>query len=119
VLASSSRLSLVSLKFQRCLLRDAGEQMGADEALKLGLVAKVFPASETISEALKTAAKIAQMSQPAVEMCKDAVNQSYEMGLQQGLLYESRAFWSTFATNDQKEGMKAFMEKRKPNFTDD
>jgi len=95
-----------------------GEMMGADEALKLGLVSKVFPAAETIPEAIKTATKIASMSQMSVEMCKEAINQSYETGLQQGLLHESRAFWSTFATKDQKEGMGAFVEKRKPDFKD-
>jgi len=95
-----------------------GEMMGADEALRLGLVSKVFPAAETIPEAIKTAGKIASMSQMSVEMCKEAINQSYETGLQQGLVHESRAFWSTFATKDQKEGMGAFVEKRKPDFKD-
>jgi len=95
-----------------------GDQMTAEEALKTGLVAKVFPKEETVAKAVECAEKISSFSQNHVIMAKEAVNQAYEVGLQQGLLFELRAFWSTFATEDQKEGMAAFIEKRKPNFRD-
>jgi enoyl-CoA hydratase len=94
-----------------------GEQIDAAEALRLGLVTRVFPPSETVEAALKTAAKMASFSLPHLMMAKEAVNQAYEVGLAQGLQGELRAFWGTFATEDQKEGMKAFAEKRKPLFT--
>ncbi|EKX41580.1 hypothetical protein GUITHDRAFT_88345 [Guillardia theta CCMP2712] len=95
-----------------------GEQMTAEEALRSGLVAKVFPKEETVAKAIETAEKISSFSQNHVIMAKEAVNQAYEVGLQQGLLFELRSFWTTFATEDQKEGMAAFIEKRKPNFRD-
>eukprot|EP00918_Siedleckia_nematoides_P009159 GHVU01020027.1.p2 GENE.GHVU01020027.1~~GHVU01020027.1.p2 ORF type:complete len:237 (-),score=55.85 GHVU01020027.1:29-685(-) len=94
-----------------------GEQIDAAEALRLGLVARVFPPAETVDAAVKTAAKMASFSLPHLMMAKEAVNQAYEVGLQQGLQGELRAFWGTFATDDQKEGMSAFAEKRKPSFT--
>lgn len=93
-----------------------GEKIDAAEALRLGLVSKVFPASETLNKALETAEKIASFSSPHTIIAKEAINQSYELGLQQGLLYEIRSFWSTFGTKDKMEGMKAFVEKRKPEF---
>jgi enoyl-CoA hydratase len=67
---------------------------------------------------LETATKIASHSKPIVAMAKECVNQAFETSLTEGLLYERRLFYSTFATNDQKEGMSAFGEKRKPKFTD-
>ena len=94
-----------------------GGQIDAAEALRLGLVARVFPPAETVDAAVKTAAKMASFSLPHLMMAKEAVNQAYEVGLQQGLQGELRAFWGTFATDDQKEGMSAFAEKRKPSFT--
>ena len=75
-----------------------------------------MPASELIEEALRTAQKIADFSLPAVMMAKEAVNRSYETTLAEGIRFERRVFHSTFATLDQKEGMAAFAEKRKPNF---
>ncbi|KAJ1496328.1 enoyl-CoA hydratase mitochondrial precursor [Baffinella frigidus] len=97
----------------------SGEQISAPEALRLGLVSKVFAPEETLPAALKLAQKIARYSQPSLITAKEAVNNAYDMGLQQGLKAEIRAFWSTFATADQKEGMGAFAEKRKPEFKDE
>ncbi|CAO3566301.1 unnamed protein product [Mortierella alpina] len=89
----------------------------AEEAERAGLVSKVLPADQVVDEAVKTAEKIANLSQPVVQMVKDAINQSFEIPLAAGLTFERRLFHSTFATRDQKEGMGAFAEKRKPNFT--
>ncbi|KAG9066985.1 putative enoyl-CoA hydratase, mitochondrial [Linnemannia hyalina] len=89
----------------------------AQEAEAAGLVSKVYPAEQVLDEAIKTASKIANLSVPIVQMVKDAINQSFEMPLQAGLTFERRLFHATFGTNDQKEGMSAFAEKRKPNFT--
>ncbi|KAI8867441.1 ClpP/crotonase [Ramicandelaber brevisporus] len=88
----------------------------AQDALARGLVGKVFPVEALVDEAVKTAGKIAAMSQPMVQMAKEAVNQSFELSLQQGLLFERRLFHSTFGTHDQREGMSAFVEKRKADF---
>mmetsp|Transcript_38590 Transcript_38590/g.60210 ORF Transcript_38590/g.60210 Transcript_38590/m.60210 type:complete len:168 (-) Transcript_38590:135-638(-) len=96
-----------------------GDQIDAKEALSLGLVSKVYPVEETLPKAIECAEKIASFSQPAVMIAKEATNMAYETGMQQGLFYELRAFWSTFATHDQKEGMGAFAEKRKPVFKDE
>ncbi|XP_066600816.1 probable enoyl-CoA hydratase, mitochondrial [Prorops nasuta] len=93
-----------------------GNQITAEEAEKAGLVSKVFPADKVVDEAIKLGEKISSHSQLTVAMAKDAVNTAYETTLQQGLNYEKKMFWGTFATADQKEGMSAFAEKRKPNF---
>ncbi|KAK9718472.1 putative enoyl-CoA hydratase, mitochondrial [Basidiobolus ranarum] len=91
--------------------------LSAQEAEKAGLVSKVFPADQLVDEALKTAEIIANYSQPMVQMAKEAVNQSFEIPLASGLLFERRLFHSTFGTNDQREGMGAFVEKRSAKFT--
>ena len=70
-----------------------------------------------VEEALKIGRKIAQKSTPSISMAKECVNMAEEMSLAQGLLYERRVFQATFGTNDQKEGMSAFAEKRKPNWS--
>jgi len=93
-----------------------GRMMDAAEAERSGLVARVLPAAELLAEALKTAEKIAGSSRPAVLMAKEAVNQAFETGLAEGLRFERRLFHASFATADQKEGMGAFAEKRKPQF---
>jgi enoyl-CoA hydratase len=93
-----------------------GRMMGAEEAERAGLVARIVPAADLVSEALKTAAAIAEMSLPAVLTAKEAVNAAFETTLAQGVKYERRLFYSLFATQDQKEGMAAFVEKRKPAF---
>lgn len=93
-----------------------GRMMGAEEAERAGLVARIVPAADLVAEALKTAAAIAAMSLPAVLMAKEAVNRAFETTLAEGIRQERRLFYSLFATNDQKEGMNAFIEKRKPAF---
>lgn len=93
-----------------------GRMMDAEEAERAGLVARVVPASDLIAEAGKTAGKIASMSLPATMMTKETINRAYETPLSEGLLFERRVFHSMFATEDQKEGMQAFSEKRKPDF---
>ncbi|RUW18104.1 enoyl-CoA hydratase, partial [Mesorhizobium sp. M1A.F.Ca.IN.020.06.1.1] len=82
-----------------------------------GLVSRVVPAAELVEEALKAAAKIAEFSLPSVMMTKEAVNRAFETTLAEGLRFERRLFHSLFALDDQKEGMAAFVEKRKPNFS--
>ncbi|BAB52005.1 MULTISPECIES: enoyl-CoA hydratase [Mesorhizobium] len=93
-----------------------GRMMDAAEAERSGLVSRVVPAAELVEEAVKAAAKIADFSLPSVMMAKEAVNRSYETTLTEGLRFERRLFHSLFALEDQKEGMAAFAEKRKPNF---
>ena len=95
-----------------------GDMVDANEARDFGLVTKVVAADETLDEAVKMASKIASFSQPIIAMAKEAVNAAYEMTQAEGVRFERRLFHSTFATNDQKEGMGAFMDKRKPDFTD-
>ncbi len=94
-----------------------GRMMDAVEAERCGLVSRIVPADELIDDAIKTAKKIASFSRPVVMIAKEAVNRAYETTLSEGILFERRTFHSVFATNDQKEGMAAFTEKRKPNFT--
>lgn len=94
-----------------------GRMMDAAEAERCGLVSRVVPAGELLEEALKAAAKIADFSLPSVMMAKEAVNRAYETTLAEGLRFERRLFHSLFALDDQKEGMAAFAEKRKPKFT--
>ena len=93
-----------------------GRFIDADEAERSGLVARVVPAGDAVEEALKAAAVIASKSKPAAMLAKEAVNASFETGLAQGVLFERRLFHSLFATEDQKEGMAAFSEKRQPEF---
>ena len=93
-----------------------GRMMDAAEAERAGLVSRVLPDGEVVDEAIKVAGRIAEMSQPAVMMTKEAVNRAYETTLQEGLMYERRLFHAAFATEDQKEGMAAFTEKRQPSF---
>ena len=93
-----------------------GEFIKAQEAMNLGVVSKVVEQDKLLDEAIKTAEKIATFSRPTIAIAKDCVNAAYENHLNQGLEYEKRVFWSTFATEDQKEGMSAFAEKRKAEF---
>ncbi len=93
-----------------------GRMMDAEEAERAGLVSRIIPAGDLVEEAMKTAAKIASMSLPSVMMAKEAVNRAFETTLSEGVRFERRLFHSTFATDDQKEGMAAFVEKRKPVF---
>jgi enoyl-CoA hydratase len=90
--------------------------MDAAEAERAGLVSRIVPADKLMEEALAAAAAIAGMSLPIVMMVKESINRAYETTLAEGVQYERRLFHSTFATEDQKEGMKAFIEKRLPTF---
>ena len=93
-----------------------GRMVGAEEAERAGLVARVVPAADLEREALALAAKIASFSLPVIMKIKEAVNRAYESTLTEGLAFERREFHATFALEDQKEGMRAFVEKRKPAF---
>jgi len=95
-----------------------GRMMDAAEAERSGLVSRVVPAASLIEEALKTAETIASLSAPAVYAAKEAVNRAYETTLVEGIRFERRIFHSLFATEDQKEGMRAFAEKRPAKFND-
>ena len=95
-----------------------GRFMDAAEAERSGLVSRVVPADKLIDEAMGAARKIAAKSAVAVMVAKETVNRSYETTLREGLLYERRAFHALFATEDQKEGMSAFAEKREAQFRD-
>lgn len=94
-----------------------GRSMDAVEAERCGLVARVVPLAELVDQALKTAATISRYSDLTVRMAKDAVNRALETPLSEGLRYEARLFEATFATEDRREGMNAFLEKRRPNFS--
>jgi enoyl-CoA hydratase len=93
-----------------------GRMMDSAEAERSGLVSRIVPADKLMQEAIDVATAIASMSLPSVMMAKEAVNRAWESPLSEGLLFERRAFHSLFGTDDQKEGMKAFLEKRQPDF---
>jgi enoyl-CoA hydratase len=93
-----------------------GRMMDAQEAERAGLVSRIVPAAELMEEVVKIADRIADMSRPVVMMAKESVNRAYETTLSEGVRFERRLFHSTFATDDQKEGMAAFIEKRQPDF---
>jgi enoyl-CoA hydratase len=93
-----------------------GRMMDATEAERSGLVSRVVPLAILMDEALKVAETIASMSLPSVMAAKEAINRAYEVTLAEGVLFERRIFHSLFATEDQREGMTAFVEKRAPNF---
>lgn len=102
-----------SKAMEMCL---TGRQMAAEEAERSGLVSRIVPVAELVDEAVKVAQRIADMSRPVVMMVKDSVSRAYETTLTEGVHFERRLFHSTFATEDQKEGMAAFVEKRQPKF---
>jgi len=102
-----------SKAMEMCL---TGRLMDAEEAERCGLVSRIVPKGELKAEALKVAKQIASFSAPIVRLTKDAVNRAYETTLSEGVRFERRVFHSVFATEDQKEGMAAFIEKRKPAF---
>jgi len=93
-----------------------GKLISASDALKWGLINKVVPVETYLKEALKLAAEIAKMSPTAVQLAKQSVNNVYETNLSQGLHFERKNFYLLFSSEEQKEGMQAFIEKRKPNF---
>jgi enoyl-CoA hydratase len=103
-------------KAMEMILLGQARMMDAQEAERCGMVSRIVPAAELVEEALRTAQKIAELSLPIVMMAKESVNRAFETTLNEGVRFERRLFHSTFATEDQKEGMAAFAEKRKPQF---
>jgi enoyl-CoA hydratase len=93
-----------------------GRMMEAQEAERAGLVSRIVAPDKLLDEAIAVANAIGEYSLPAVMLAKEAVNRAYESGLADGILFERRVFHSLFATEDQKEGMRGFVEKRKPQF---
>ncbi len=93
-----------------------GRMMDAEEAERAGLVSRIVPLEELVDEAVQTAEKMANLSRPVVMLAKESVNRAYETTLAEGVRFERRVFHSTFATEDQKEGMAAFAEKRTADF---
>jgi enoyl-CoA hydratase len=104
-----------SKAMEMCL---TGRNMDAAEAERSGLVSRVVPVAELMAEAMKAAQAIAEKSVPIVMMTKETINRAYETTLAEGIRFERRVFHSMFATEDQKEGMAAFTDKRKPEFKD-
>ncbi|WP_341705574.1 enoyl-CoA hydratase [Ferrovibrio sp.] len=102
-----------SKAMEMCL---TGRMMDAEEAERAGLVSRVVPKDQLLDEAIKVANRICELSQPIVMIAKESVNRAYETTLAEGIRFERRVFHSTFATEDQKEGMAAFAAKRKPEF---
>ncbi|TMJ58484.1 MAG: enoyl-CoA hydratase [Alphaproteobacteria bacterium] len=96
-----------------------GRMMDATEAERAGLVSRVVPVAELLGEAVEVAERIANMSRPITMMVKESINRAWETTLTEGVRFERRLFHATFATEDRKEGMRAFIEKRKPTFRDE
>ena len=92
--------------------------MDVEEAERAGLVARIVPLADLQEEATKAARAMASYSMPSVMFAKDSVNAAMNTSLSEGMMIERRMFHALFATEDQKEGMKAFVEKRKPDFKD-
>ncbi|ELT45111.1 enoyl-CoA hydratase [Arthrobacter nitrophenolicus] len=115
-MGGSQRLTRAVGKAKAMDLILTGRFIGAEEAERSGLVSRVVPAEDVVGEALKAAEVIASKSKPVAMAAKEAVNAAFETGLAQGVLFERRLFHSLFATEDQKEGMAAFTEKRQPAF---
>ncbi|PZQ97590.1 MAG: enoyl-CoA hydratase [Cereibacter sphaeroides] len=117
-MGGSQRLTRAVGKAKSMDMHLTGRFMDATEAERSGLVSRVVPADTLIEEAMKAARTIAAKSAVATRAVKEAVNQSQETGLREGLMIERRLFHAMFATEDQKEGMAAFVEKRQPSFRD-
>ncbi|MDD0973928.1 enoyl-CoA hydratase [Pseudomonas fontis] len=96
----------------------SGRLMGAEEAERAGVVARIVPQAELLDEAMKVAAVIASKSVPVAMMVKETVNRAFEVSLSEGVRFERRVFHAAFATHDQKEGMAAFIDKREAQFKD-
>jgi enoyl-CoA hydratase len=117
-LGGTQRLTRFVGKSKAMDMHLTGRNMDAAEAERCGLVSRVVPAKDLIEEALKAARRIAEKSAVTVMAVKEAVNRAQETSLAEGLLFERRLFHALFATEDQKEGMAAFLEKRQPQFRD-
>jgi enoyl-CoA hydratase len=116
-MGGSQRLTLAVGKAKAMEMCLTGRMMGAEEAERSGLVARVVPAADLVEEALKTAEAIASMAPLAAMATKEQVNAAFEMSLTQGIVFERRLFHGLFGTQDQKEGMAAFVDKRKAQWT--
>ncbi len=112
----SQRLTRIAGKAKAMEMCLTGRMMDAQEAERTGIVSRIVPDDELIAEAIKTAQSIADKSPVAAMMAKECVNRAYETSLSEGIRFERRMFQAAFATADQKEGMAAFIDKRKPDF---
>jgi enoyl-CoA hydratase len=112
----TQRLTRAVGKYKAMEMILTGRRIGAEEAKTLGLVSRVVPKEAYLDEAKKVASEIASKSPVAIRLAKMAVNKAFEMGLGDGIDFERELFYLLFASEDSKEGMNAFMEKRKPNF---
>lgn len=112
----SQRLAKAVGKAKAMDLILTGRMMGAEEAERAGLVARIVPHDDLMREAMEAAKAIAGFGTPSVMIAKEAVNRAFETSLEEGLRFERRVFYSLFATDDQKEGMRAFSEKRAAEF---
>lgn len=117
-IGGTQRLTRIVGKSKAMDMNLTGRFMDAEEAERSGLVSRVVPVKKLVEEALGAAAKISEKSMVSVMVVKEAVNRAYEVPLREGLLFERRVFHSLFATEDQTEGMSAFLEKREPQFRD-
>lgn len=115
-IGGSQRLTRAVGKAKAMEMVLTGRNMKVEEAERAGLVSRIVPAADLLEDAIATATTIAEMSLPIAMMAKDAVNRAFESSLAEGVLFERRLFHSAFATEDQKEGMAAFIEKRKAKF---
>ncbi len=115
-MGGSQRLTRAVGKAKAMDLVLTGRKMDAAEAERAGLVSRIVPADRLLDEAVEAATTISSLSRASVLMAKESVNRSFEVSLSEGLRFERRLFQSLFATQDQKEGMDAFIEKRKPLF---
>ena len=117
-LGGTQRLTRFIGKSKAMDMNLTGRFMEADEAERCGLVSRIVPTKQLLTEAMAAAGKVAEKSMITVMAVKEMVNRSYETTLREGILFERRVFHSLFATQDQKEGMAAFTEKREPQFRD-
>ncbi|MGB3373400.1 MAG: enoyl-CoA hydratase [Rhodococcus sp. (in: high G+C Gram-positive bacteria)] len=115
-IGGSQRLTRAVGKAKAMEMCLTGRNMKVEEAERAGLVSRIVPVADLLDDAIATATTIAEMSLPIAMMAKDAVNRSFESSLAEGVRFERRLFHSTFATEDQKEGMAAFVEKRQAKF---
>lgn len=112
----TQRLTRAVGKYKAMEMVLTGKRIGAEEAKTLGLVSRVVPKEAYLEEAMKVAREVAGKSPVAIRLAKMAVNKAFEMGLDDGIDFERELFYLLFASEDKAEGMKAFMEKRKPEF---
>jgi len=115
-MGGSQRLTRAVGKAKAMDLCLTGRMMDVNEAERSGLVSRIVPVDKLLEEALAAAKTIAGFSRPSVQTCKEVVNRAFESSLAEGVLFERRSIHALFSTEDQKEGMAAFLEKRPPNF---